>query len=713
MNSLKVLYKYILVISLMMLPISVLLIKFYVQSQEHLEKLQAQVKETQKLSAWINAFNLDVDKIIETSSVSGDQAKSNLNNLKNNLIGLRELNLNATLLLDGNEKQLLLNHIGFTLIPQVYAHFVDIVLAYQPARALSFKNTQEILKNHRELVDQIANTQKKLSVLDPQLAQSSVDLFRPCLEHLESLLQGLEKRKTFDKPDIYFKKSKELLSSFWTATVASLQNQSSSDLKESQQYHLIFGSLFGALLLFSFGVTLSIFYDMGSRIKNLTLVTKNTDPKTLSIETAQFGDDEIGDLAQSFETLSIELKENFRQVSQANEAKSAFVATVSHELRTPINGITGTTHLLSETSLDSEQQLYVRTIKKSSDSLLSLINNILDISKIESGKMTLERISFDLTSLLSDVKDCFDFLAQQKKISLVVENFTTESFFYYGDQQKIKQVLFNLVSNALKFTESGRVAVRVARLADSEFVSKLRFSVEDQGIGISQENISKLFNDFVQTDSSMARKYGGTGLGLSLSKKFAKLMGGDLLVKSQIGKGSEFWFELSLEKSSETLATKLQALQKKLPAQDNQVIRSSNLSQKIKILIAEDNDVNQMILQKYMKKWGYEFATALTGIEAIEKVQSDPEINLILMDCQMPEMDGMEATRKIRHQLKSPTKDIPIIALTANAFEEDKKKYLENGMNMFVAKPIDPNQLKEIIASFFEQKSPFNNEKAS
>ncbi len=690
MNSLKVFYKYLLVVILMMLPIGSLLFKVLSESYLEMVRVEKQFKETKKFFQWAESISNDTKTLFD-SPIENETYRSTFSNFKNNRLGLKDLYLTSTLLLNGNESGLFLNHVSLNLIPEQFAILTELNVVNQSGgKKTNLYN--EVRQNSSALWGQVMAIHPNLKEKDPKAAEVFLASARATQQEMDKLFSAFDKNQNSEKVKKELESSRQKLSAFWKNTISQIQNQTELRLQETKKSLSIYVSVVSLLLLISLGFTLNIFFDMSRRIKKLIEVTKNVDPKKMNIQTAQFGDDEIGDLAQSFETMSIELKENFKKILFANDAKSSFVAMISHELRTPINGIIGTTNLIADTKLDDEQKLYVNTIKKSSDVLLTLINNILDISKIESGKMTTELINFDISALLKDINDCFGFIAQQKKLTLSIDGLVKTDFHLKGDMHKIKQIIFNLISNALKFTSKGEVKVKARILEEDDTYCRISIAVQDQGIGIAPENLGKLFSDFVQTDSSMARKFGGTGLGLSLSKKFARLMGGDLFVTSELGVGSEFWVELPLVKvQSDSILTE----QPKLSEMTNGL--GIDKPSKIKILIAEDNDVNQMILQKYLKKWGYDFASAFNGKEALDKVSTDSTIGLILMDCQMPEMDGLEATRQIRLSNEQRVRFIPIIALTANALEEDKNNCLQAGMNSFVSKPIDPLVLKKEI----------------
>ncbi|MBC7465397.1 MAG: response regulator [Bdellovibrio sp.] len=683
MNSLNVFSKYIFVFILMMLPIGALFFQFTSKTNTEISKIEKQIKDSDELIRWVATIDTNFESAIEYQTPV--QLRQKLSELKN-------VSTIATLIFEGNASGSLLSQINLTLLPQIYLQLALIHNDLQKGTKYSTKAANDLRSEQAALWAQVASVQSKIMFLNFKTESDHKLLAKTTWDHLNLLVQSLDQsnRQIVTNNLSLARKS---FSDYWRMSATAMKSESQEQLKLKEQYRFEFFTFLSILLIVSFGITLRIFFDMSSRIKKLIVATKNVDPKNLNIQTAQFGVDEIGDLAQAFETMSIELKYSFKSLIQANEAKSSFIATVSHELRTPINGIVGTAHLFADTQLDQEQKLFLNTIKKSSDVLLSLVNNILDISKIESGKMTVERIDFSLNSLLLDMGECFNFVLKEKSLTLVIENQIPEDSMFYGDLQKLKQILLNLIGNAVKFSSSGEIRIKAEALNQSGSLANVRLSVQDQGIGIPAEKVGLLFNDFVQTDSSMARKYGGTGLGLSISKKFAKLLGGDLNVVSRQGAGSTFFIELPLEKVAASITPKSSialtpAKSEPFPA--------------MKILIAEDNEVNQMILQKFMKKWGYAFKVAGNGIEALHLIETEP-FDLILMDCQMPEMDGFEATQKIRSHSNLNVRRLPIIALTANAMGDDKKRCLDVGMNSFVPKPIEPETLLKTIQTFSPQ----------
>ena len=356
--------------------------------------------------------------------------------------------------------------------------------------------------------------------------------------------------------------------------------------------------------------------------------------------------------------------------------KSEFLANVSHEVRTPLNGIIGMTALLSRTQLNEKQREFLKTIDVSSQSLLALINQILDISKIESGHISIEKSIFELDALLNTVVSIISFSAEQKGLPISVEIDPAVPMTLIGDPLRVQQVLLNLLNNAVKFSEKGQVTLRVCRLPNVNSTPYFLFEVIDHGVGIDDHVRSKLFKAFSQGDPTTSRKYGGTGLGLAISKQLVELMGGSISMESKKDQGSRFYFELPLEISR----FKPQIFPHHLSLVPSPAGR---------VLIVEDIRVNQQIAIEMLKLIGCEAVTVSSGKEALEIMQKE-RFDLILMDVQMPEMEGYEVSERIRNgEAGVIHKRTPIIAITASALNNENEKCLKSGMNDFIAKPVE------------------------
>ncbi|MBE0647507.1 MAG: response regulator [Bacteroidales bacterium] len=392
------------------------------------------------------------------------------------------------------------------------------------------------------------------------------------------------------------------------------------------------------------------------------------------------------------EQIEKDLKKAKNLAEDATRAKQKFLSTMSHEIRTPLNAIINTVNLLREEEPRADQMESIDILKFSADNLMQIVNDILDYSKIDAGRIEFEKVEFELRKLLTGIKHSFDYEVNRRSLKLEILIDENIPPVVQGDSTRLTQILINLVGNAVKFTEKGTITIEAKPISEHDGQIDIGFFIIDTGIGIPKDMIGMIFESFTQASSSTTRKYGGTGLGLAITQKLVEMQGGEIKVESKEGKGSTFSFSLPFVISDKTFV------------EDDAFQKTSFHSLKgLRVLVVEDNLVNQKIVSKYLSKWETQIDIADNGKIAVDMVAKN-HYDVVLMDLHMPEMSGYEATLKIRAMKDDYYQDLPIIALTASVFLEDREKIFQFGMTGFITKPFNPKELFWTISPFLKKR---------
>lgn len=527
-------------------------------------------------------------------------------------------------------------------------------------------DTAQQLQNGLFKIKQLIDTTKSNTVNIQKLSS----LLNRKIEPLQSLQNTSSKTEKDTILSNFISKSGIILTDSIYSTALDVQLNLEEDLKNTiQQNEVLTGRIFSSTWILGFISILAVAILASIIIKRLFYNYK---------------------LIQALHNANLE-------VEKQSQVKEQFLANMSHEIRTPINSVIGFTNMLRKTELKGNQEQFVGLINTAGQNLLNIVNDILDISKIEAGMLHFDKNPFHIKELCYTMEKMYFHQVADKKLSYQWNIAPDVPSVLIGDKERLAQILNNLINNAIKFTKEGGITLTIDLVKSQEKTVNLRFSVSDTGIGILPDKLESIFKRFEQAEADTTRNYGGTGLGLSIVKSLVELQGGSITAKSETGKGSEFIFEIVLGVDREDLLTSV----KSTYTQNTVTVNKNVMMQNIRILAAEDNIMNQMLLKYILEQWQIQYVFVETGKAAVEKLRNN-KFDLVLMDIQMPEMDGYTATQIIRNELNL---NIPIIAMTANVLPGEKGKCKEIGMNDYISKPLNESILFDTIAQYVQIKN--------
>ena len=538
----------------------------------------------------------------------------------------------------------------------------------------SFYNSISDIRIHFNELNKLTNDklkqQKRMGILD-SLIQNRIEISNQVINKVKQhQISDAEKISGVEHGKIISDKIRALFAEIEKTEYELLKEGKSNIVSKERTYNLLF-ILLSALSIFTLAI---FFYD----IKKNQIKAKLAGEEKHALELN----------AIQLKTDKVIAEESARLAQQAVAAKQQFLSTMSHEIRTPLNSILGFTNVLLKTDLGEKQKEFLQAIKTSGDSLIFLINDILDLAKVNAGKMTFEKQPFQISKTITSIQNSFDLKIKEKNLEIVNELDNRIPAMLVGDSIRFNQILLNLMSNAVKFTHKGKITISVKLLNEDEEKVAVEFAVTDTGIGIAENKIDSIFNVFEQAEIGTSNSYGGSGLGLAIVKQLVESQGGSIGLKSKIGEGSTFSFILTFEKTNMTAET------------ETEIIKLDSGIINMKVLVAEDVTLNQLLIKMILSDFGFEYEIVENGKIAIEKMQNNT-YDIILMDLNMPEMNGFEATRYIRETMKSK---IPIIALTADVTITDVTKCKESGMDDYISKPIDENLLYTKIVDLVKKQ---------